>query len=104
MSQNYPDLPKSPISSASNPDASLQKKSPRPSVLPTSPAPVSIRKSPPSPLSKTSELKSEDKDKEEKVEDFDKYEVRRAAIGTGIFSSMLTLSSVSNLLFILFFY
>lgn len=89
MSQNYPELPKSPI-----PDLSSQKKPTPPPVK------APIRKSPPSPLTKSSELrktkKENEEDEEEKVDDFDKYEVKRAAVGTGIFSSMLTLSLVSK--------
>lgn len=111
MSQNQPDLPKSPVPLA-NPDTSqLNKAAPTlntnkttaPTTAPAvpSPAPSVTRKPPPSPLSKSSELKNESKQiepeaVEEKVEDFDKYEVKRAAIGTGIFSSLLTLSTVNT--------
>lgn len=99
MSQNQPDLPKSPV-----PLANLNtNKTTAPTTAPAvpSPAPSVTRKPPPSPLSKSSELKNESKRiepeaVEEKVEDFDKYEVKRAAIGTGIFSSLLTLSTVNT--------
>ena len=92
MSQNYPELPKSPVFEP--------KKSAVTPAVP-SPAPPSVtRKPPPSPLSKASELKNESKHslaeaEEEKIDDFDKYEVKRAAIGTGIFSSLFTLSTVN---------
>lgn len=45
----------------------------------------SSSKAPSSPLSRNDEVV---------IEDFDKYEVRRAANGTGIFSSLFTLSLV----------
>ena len=67
MALNYPDLPGSP-------DPSTHSKSKKSST-----------KAPPSPLSRASEVQ---------IEDFDKYEVRRAANGTGIFSSLFTLSMV----------
>lgn len=44
-------------------------------------------KAPSSPLSRTDEVE---------IDDFDKYEVRRAANGTGIFSSLFTLSLVRH--------
>ena len=69
MAPNYPDLPDSPTASSSKKNNSKTSK-----------------KAPPaSPLSTTEEL-----------EEFDQYEVRRSAIGTGIFSSLFTLSVVRN--------
>lgn len=65
MAPNYPDLPDSPEVTKSK---------------------VKNGKAASSPLARTTE--------EVVIEDFDKYEVRRAANGTGIFSSLFTLSSV----------
>lgn len=58
--------------------------------LPDSPksnAKTATSKAPSSPLSRTDEVE---------IDDFDKYEVRRAANGTGIFSSLFTLSLVRH--------
>lgn len=72
MAPNYPDLPDSPaMSTKANNKKSKNKKVAN------------------SPLSTTSSLPD--------VPDFDKYEVRRAATGTGIFSSLFTISLVRPL-------
>ena len=69
MAPNYPDLPDSPQPEVSNNTKIIKKSS----------------KVPSSPLSKYEEIE---------IEDFDKYEVRRSADGTGIFSSLFTISMV----------
>lgn len=69
MAPNYPDLPDSPAMSTKNNNKKSKKE-----------------KVPHSPLSTTSSLPE--------IPDFDKYEVRRAATGTGIFSSLFTISLV----------
>lgn len=70
MAPNYPALPDSP--SVSTKSAKKSK---------------SHKKPPSSPLSTVSDIPE--------IEDFEKYEVRRAATGTGIFSSLFTLAMVN---------
>jgi hypothetical protein len=71
MPPNYPPLPDSP--SVSNKSIKKSK---------------STKKPPSSPLSTVSDIPE--------IEDFEKYEVRRAATGTGIFSSLFTLAIVTE--------
>ena len=74
MAPNYPDLPGSPdLSTKSNNNKNNKSNNKKGKAPPSS------------PLSQTAEVV---------IEDFDKYEVRRAAVGTGIFSSLFTLSLV----------
>lgn len=70
MAPNYPDLPDSPSKDSKKNKTSSNKKQSS------------------SPLSTTSSVENE-------PEDFEKYEVRRAAVGTGIFSSLFTLATVT---------
>ncbi len=80
MAPNYPDLPDSPAPSSKSVKKSKQ----------TTNANAKKHQQPSSPLSTTSEVPE--------IEEFDKYEVRRAATGTGIFSSLFTLSMVSTVI------
>ena len=72
MAPNYPALPDSPSVSVK----SSAKKS------------KANKKPPSSPLSTISDIPD--------IEDFEKYEVRKAATGTGIFSSLFTLAIVKH--------
>ena len=76
MAPNYPDLPGSPDLSTKSNSNNKNNKSNNKKMGKAAPS---------SPLSQTAEVV---------IEDFDKYEVRRAAVGTGIFSSLFTLSLV----------
>ena len=77
MALNYPDLPDSPVSNGKKKGGGNNKSgSEKPLIN--------------SPLSTAASI--------DEIPDFEKYEIRRAANGTGIFSSLFTISTVRHLM------